>query len=459
MKRCHVLFAVTVMAGIALGCGEKSQKFPEGTNSGSGLSTINVGLPKKTDLEKSFKPEAVAKLDGYYALVKPVAGSCASGNSVEEVKAWTDTTISKKITQGCDYLIVVELGRLDVANSKITPVFFTNRVQAEQGYILRKADFLNKDSIDVKIKLTVTKDGEDAGLGSAGTVITTPGETDLTIGVEIEGMQSGTTSVGFGDPASPNFYVLSDGTDLKSFDEESFLNVKSGKGNQFSADLAKKYKSLKASKGVYWVVRDLESGTILSEGKDSSKNVYGASVPKIIVSSAAMKKNGGKLKTKSNWHTLYHLLVNSDNDPYWNDMQTLAGGQDGVNEFTKSMGYPIMKAARNGGNAVNAMEMSQFYFDVLHNKFQGAEVVFKVALSCNTSASRAAKYLPSDVFLGGKTGTWEESNHDTKFMRYNGHWYAIVVLTELGSSENVAILHGGLFREFISKELSSSSID
>ena len=254
--------------------------------------------------------------------------------------------------------------------------------------------------------------------------------------------------VGFGDPSRPDFFVLSDGLDLKKYDATR-LQTRTGKGNAFSNTQKKSYESLKKKSGVYWVVRDMASGDILAKSKDTETNVYGASVPKIIVAASALYKNDGRLKTESLWKALIRLLVDSENNPAWDEMQAAAGGKDGINAFTKMMGYKKMRAARYDGNAVNAIEMSQFYFDVLNGKFTGSEVVFKVASACNTANDRSFKYYTKDIYAGGKTGTYESANHDTRFLRVNGKWYSIVVLTTLGNSENVAVMHGGLLREFI----------
>jgi len=254
--------------------------------------------------------------------------------------------------------------------------------------------------------------------------------------------------IGFGDPTSPNFFVLSDGTDLKKYDQER-LQTRPGKNVEFGDAQKKSYQSLKKNEQVYWVVRNLETGAVIAKGKNTETNLYGASVPKIVVAAAALNKGNGRLKTEKLWKALIRLLVDSENNPAWDEMQEAAGGAEGVNQFTKAMGYEKMRAARNGGNSINAIEMTQFYYDVLHGKFKGAEPLFKVSMACNTGGDRARKYAPKNVYQGGKTGTYNESNHDTRYLRVEGKWYSTVVLTTLGKDENVAVMHGGLLREYI----------
>jgi hypothetical protein len=54
--------------------------------------------------------------------------------------------------------------------------------------------------------------------------------------------------------------------------------------------------------------------------------------------------------------------------------------------------------------------------------------------------------------MGGKTGTWSKYNHDTGWLQWNGQYWSIAVLTGGGfSNADVAVLWGGLFKQWISQ--------
>ena len=58
--------------------------------------------------------------------------------------------------------------------------------------------------------------------------------------------------------------------------------------------------------------------------------------------------------------------------------------------------------------------------------------------------------MPKEVFMGGKTGTYEASNHDCCWIRNGDKFYSISVLTELGSngSNVIAQMFRGLYDEY-----------
>ena len=112
-----------------------------------------------------------------------------------------------------------------------------------------------------------------------------------------------------------------------------------------------------------------------------------------------------------------------------------------------------MKPARKMGNTSNAIDMCKFWNDVCRNKFEGAENIFKISSSCQTSSSRSKKCMPKDVYIGGKTGSYSNVNHDCCYIEKDGRFYSICVLTELGSkgSEAIAQMFRGLYNEYINK--------
>ena len=226
------------------------------------------------------------------------------------------------------------------------------------------------------------------------------------------------------------------------------LTRNKGLNNTFSKDV---YNNFKNNPKVYWAIYDITNDTLLASSQNATKNVYGASVPKVCVAAAALSNNNGVLPKDSDYQKVIKLLVKSDNE-VWTYLQDLAGGKDAVNNWDKKMGYS-MKSARTGGNNANAVDMCKFFNDVVRNNFKGAETIFKLTSSCGTDSGRGRKCMPKEVFMGGKTGTYESSNHDCCWIRNGDKFYSICVLTELGSngSNAIAQMFRGLYDEYAIK--------
>ncbi len=74
------------------------------------------------------------------------------------------------------------------------------------------------------------------------------------------------------------------------------------------------------------------------------------------------------------------------------------------------------------------------------------------------------KYTPENVYIAGKTGTYRGANESQETIQHkklntrnhvvvlnvNDKYYSLSVLSNTGRGEDVAILGGGLMREFIS---------
>lgn len=245
-----------------------------------------------------------------------------------------------------------------------------------------------------------------------------------------------------------DFFVNADGKNLFQLGEKVGIkmNRNIGLNGAFNDSI---YKKNKDNKDVYWAVYDITNNKLLASSQNAKTNLYGASVPKVCVSAAAFAKNNGVLPSNEDYQKVIKLLVLSDNN-VWNDVQTLAGGSESVNNWSKKMGY-TMKPARNGGNNCNAIDMCRFWNDVCRNNFKGAENIFKITSSCRTDSSRGRKCMPSNVYMGGKTGTYNNSNHDTCWIKNGDKFYSITVLTELGNagSEVIAQTFRGLYNEYI----------
>jgi hypothetical protein len=258
------------------------------------------------------------------------------------------------------------------------------------------------------------------------------------------GKCDGLGSIPVPPPDADDFFVLSDGTDLKAIDELDLLRRRTGLGGVFSEQAT--YEELKTDPRIHWIVTDLDDGRVIAEAATADKNVYGASVSKALVVGALLFQNRGILDDTT-WQEVFRLIVKSDNT-VWTPLQELAGGADAVDEFTRAMGYSSTEGSRHG-NQLNARELAEFLSDIHNQRFPGAEGLLKVMTACRTGASKSQKYLPESIFLGGKTGTWMQWSHDMRFLEIDGKRYGVVVLTEAGSSELVAIMFGGLVREHL----------
>ena len=247
---------------------------------------------------------------------------------------------------------------------------------------------------------------------------------------------------------APDFFTTSKGINLQSLAKKVGISLSRNKGLNSSGFSESKYKSAKSNPDIYWAIYDISKDTLLASSSNATKNVYGASVPKVFVASAALANNNGNISS-ADYEKVIKLLVKSDNE-VWTPLQNLAGGGQKVNDWAKSMGYKN-QPARSMGNNVNAIDICKLWRDVCRDNFKGAEVIFRISSSCQTSASRSRKYMPSSVFIGSKTGTYLKSNHDCGWVQKGGNFYAIAVFTELGSggSDYIANMWRGLFNEYV----------
>ncbi len=83
--------------------------------------------------------------------------------------------------------------------------------------------------------------------------------------------------------------------------------------------------------------------------------------------------------------------------------------------------------------------------------------------SIGTGKRKINKYTPEDVYIAGKTGTYHGRNESPEtihlktlkarnhvvMLNINGKYYGLSVFSNTGRDEDVAILGGGLMREFI----------
>ena len=248
---------------------------------------------------------------------------------------------------------------------------------------------------------------------------------------------------------STNFFTTTNGINLYELGKKVGITMSRNKGLNSKGYSPTKYSQNKTNPKVYWAIYDITNDRLVASSTNASTKVYGASVPKVLVGSAALSNNGGKLPNQSDYSKLIQLLVKSDNN-VWTPIQNIAGGSKSVNDWAKERGYG-MQPARGEGNNASALGMSKFWRDVCRGNFNGSEVIYRITSSCQTSASKSRKYLPTSVYVGSKTGTYNASNHDSGFIQYENKLYGITVLTELGASGSdvIACMFRGLFDEYV----------
>lgn len=282
----------------------------------------------------------------------------------------------------------------------------------------------------------------------------------------------------------PQFLKLPDGTDLKSLKVSGFpLELLKGTGETFSAVQQTQFADLRAASQnelthpVQWLLMDLENHQTVDSSANPNKKMFGASVSKIFVAGALVDKQGGLLP-KAQLQLFADMLVVSSN-PAWLELQRQAGGGDAdrgravIQAFTQRMGYKNTRGFQGflgtvHGNELTASDLADFLFDTYQGRYPGAEIVWKVMHTSRTGATRAKKYIPTSVFVGGKTGTYDGDTidpdtglptgpdgkpylvrvrHHVIVFRVAGREYGLAILADTGSEESAALLAGGLYRE------------
>lgn len=297
-----------------------------------------------------------------------------------------------------------------------------------------------------------------------------PGEADEVAGGEIDLEQL----------RVPDF-VVDDGRDLRRLTNgstRSLLTPVTGRGTSFGPRQEERYCRLKRNPAVQWVVNDLASGEILSRSPNADQLFFGASTSKIFVAGAVLDKHGGKLDAEQ-LRLLVRMIVVSDNGA-WKSLQRQTGdagtddaGRAAVDAFVRRMGYPTIRGFQGWmrkpdgtsihGNELNAVEVSQFLRDTYRRKYPGADVLWKVMQATKTGKSKIDKYTPATVYIAGKTGTYSGSNESRRtidlpsiqarnhaaVVTIDNRYYGITVLSNTGDNEDVAVLAGGLMREYL----------
>ena len=273
----------------------------------------------------------------------------------------------------------------------------------------------------------------------------------------------------------PAFLTLPNGKSLASVRVNGYpLSLTRGTGRPFGAREQAAYKKLRAEADagrvhVDYVLMDLDRRQVLAQSPKTSRLQFGASVSKVFVGATLLDKQKGELRA-GQLGLLAGMIVVSSNTA-WAQLQAQIGGGDfhaGKEpnfRFTQRMGYARTRGWSGNwrglhGNELSAKELADFLADTYHSRYPGAETLWKVMHTGRTGALRGKKYLPSDLYVGGKTGTYDgptpmsegprnvRVRHHILAFNVKGVEYGLVVLANTGSEETSALLAGGLLREY-----------
>lgn len=273
-----------------------------------------------------------------------------------------------------------------------------------------------------------------------------------------------------------DFTRLPSGKDLRDISVNGVrLSLSKGSGRTFSSSVKSEYERIKEESlndpnhKVQWALMDLDAHRVIARSNGADRRMFGASVAKVYVASTLLHRQEGNL-SNSQLQLMADMLVVSSNTA-WTNLQSQIGGgssnrgRERIHEFTQSMGYENTRGFQGTwgnlhGNELTAADLVELLHDTYKGKYAGAETFWKLLHTVRTGASRAKKYIPSDVYVGGKTGTYGGATEiDDKPVRVDvrnhvivfnvaGKQYGISVLADTGSDESAAVMAGGLFHEY-----------
>jgi beta-lactamase class A len=246
----------------------------------------------------------------------------------------------------------------------------------------------------------------------------------------------------------------------------------------FGTKQQKQYCRLKKSSQIQWTLSDLATGRIFSSSENGGERFFGASASKIFVAAALLDKQHGEI-SKKQLVLMTRMIVRSDNSA-WKELQRQAGmngtddsGREAVQAFVEKMGYENIRpfqgwmtrkdGSRVHGNELNSIAVAQFLSDTYHKRYPGAEILWKIMHATRTGRKKINKYTPREIYIAGKTGTYhgpnesrvtikhaviKARNHITVF-NINDRHYGLSIFCNSGRDEDVAVLGGGLIREYL----------
>lgn len=280
------------------------------------------------------------------------------------------------------------------------------------------------------------------------------------------------------------FFTLSDGTNLRTLggpEVRKLLVRKRGVGRTFGSKQKRHYCRLKQSEQIQWCLSDLGTGKIISSSPNANEVFFGASSSKIFVAAALLDKQNGRI-SKKQLILLSRMIVRSNN-PAWKELQRQAGadksddsGRLAVHTFIEKMGYENLRAfqgwmvhpdgSKLHGNELNSQAVAKFLYDTCHNRYPGAETLWKIMHACRTGSKKIDKYTPKSIYIAGKTGTYHGINESKKTIKLDtikarnhatvfeidDNQYSLTILSNTGVDEDLAVLGGGLMREYLGVE-------
>lgn len=289
----------------------------------------------------------------------------------------------------------------------------------------------------------------------------------------------------------PDFLTLPDGSKITDIAVKGVkLSLTRGQGAVFNSTAEANYRRLKAAtqsdRGhkVQWAFMDLDRHVMVAQSASAERKVFGASSSKIYVGATLLNKQNGEFTTKKQIQQMADMIVVSSNTA-WVDLQSQIGngvpdkGRELIHQFTQGLGYEKTRAFQGWwgsvhGNELVATEIVEFLHDTYKQKYVGSDVLWKFMHTCRTGATRGLKYIPTNIYVGGKTGTYDGatvdpetgsaknpdgSNYSVRIRNHvlifnvNGKQYGLAILANDGSDESVALLAGGLLREYATREI------
>ena len=286
------------------------------------------------------------------------------------------------------------------------------------------------------------------------------------------------------DQRNPNL-MLSGGFKLKGMIVKNHLGQKKVVTHQYGFDLPyteeqealyQELKSLSLAElesPIQWQIRELTGGKVIAESKGAKAYpMYGASVTKIYIAGAYLSFKKGKID-KKDVRALTDLISVSDNRP-WSALQDAVGGGDplsgmmAVQAFVEGLGLTNTRAFRGWhhkthGNETTVNDLTLFAYLTYQKRFPGAGDLWVLYSTCSSGEGKGMHYLPADQAAGGKTGSYSgrtvnaysgkaylaKTQHHLMTLVVAGVPYSVAILTDRGKEEDVAVMAGGLYREYL----------
>lgn len=278
------------------------------------------------------------------------------------------------------------------------------------------------------------------------------------------------------NPYSQDFYNYNGGNYLKTSSHGIPNALVFGTGVHFGSGQEKIYCRLKnkSTDNIQFILKDISNDKFLFQSSNPNQRFYGASISKIFTAGAFF--NEKEQITKDERQSLIDMIVKSDNGA-WDRLQNAIGdgnaneGKRRTQEFANSIGIfdsTVFRWDLDGvhGNEITPSDTMRFVQASFNKEYEKGHEIFKLFYISKTGAKRLKKYLPKTMLVGGKTGSYTGSTrldgkpitskaiHQVIVFDFKKTFYSLVVLSDPGNPEDLAILAGGLYRELIEKSVS-----